>query len=220
MQTVCGRCARLARQSRTESRAKSRDFRSKPARCRAKNARKPPHLTFQNCADATHHLHDLQCHVKRRGALAASVLRAKTMRKPTRTHAIFMQMFLNFSRGTHRTVKFLVQVTSKKCATTASDDCASFVIDARVWRAKIAPNRTEKHAIFDRNHQNFASKMRTNNRKTLSKATKRKIRIFTICHGKVFFKTGMIMSCHQCFRCDCFNILRLVFVTTVRSLMV
>ena len=101
----CRRCARLPRQNRTDSDAKSRDFRLKPAQFRAKNAHKQPQITFETSADAAHHLQHIKKHSSVRGALAARLLRAQTLQKPTRTHAIFLLKFLNFSRQMHRTFK-------------------------------------------------------------------------------------------------------------------
>ena len=85
--------------------AKSRDFRSKPAQFRAKNVRKQPQSTLQNCTDAAHHLQHIQKHFSVHRALAAHLPRAKTVQKSTRTRAIFMRIFVIFSRATHRTIK-------------------------------------------------------------------------------------------------------------------
>ena len=83
LHSFCGRCARLPRQKLAESRAKSRDFRSKPARFGAKNTRKRSQSTFKNCAEAAHHLQHIKNHFSMRGALAARLQRAKTLQKPT-----------------------------------------------------------------------------------------------------------------------------------------
>ena len=103
MHAFGGRCPRSARQNRPEPNAKSRDFRSKAAQLRAKIAHKQATITLKSCNDASHNLQHIKKHFSMRGALTARVPRAKTLQKPTRTRAIFMQIFVNFSRGTHRT---------------------------------------------------------------------------------------------------------------------
>ena len=53
----------------------------------------------------------------------------------------FIQGFMIFPRGTQRTAANLLRIFSKTRATTARDHCTHFAVDARVCRAKIAPNR-------------------------------------------------------------------------------
>ena len=80
-----------------------------------------------------------------------------------------MQIFAIFPRGTQRTAENLLRIFSKTRATTARDHCTHFAVDARVCRAKIAPNRKQNRAIVDRNHRESAPKMRANARKAHSK---------------------------------------------------
>ena len=104
-----------------------------------------------------------------RGALAARVPRAETLQKPARTRAILIQLFVNFSRGTHRTFKSLKIMCSARHATTISDDCTLFAVDAHVWRAKTAPNRTQNRAIFISKPAQFRAKIPHKQPKQLSK---------------------------------------------------
>ena len=164
MPILCSRCARLPRQNRAEPDAKSRDFRSNPAQFRAEAARKQPQITFENCNDAAYHLQHIQKHFSVRGALAARVQRAKTLQNPTRSRAIFVPNFLNFSRGTQRTFQISNKIYCTRQTTAVNNDCRCFAADARVCRAKIAPNRTQNRAISDRNRFNFPPKMRADRR--------------------------------------------------------
>ena len=101
-----------------------------------------------------------------RRALAAQVSRA---RKPPKTNANscdFHRQFANFPRAPHRTFKILLQIDSRTCTTTASDDHTSLAVDARMFCAKIAPNRPQNRAIFNRNRRSSVPKMRANKPKS------------------------------------------------------